>query len=98
MKEPALPESLRETFDQLGGGTAVAGRTSAFRKANARLWEDHSVLMEKYLGQWVAVGADGLIDHSESAEDLVEVVEGRGFDASGYVLQFLDPDPPSLIL
>ena len=91
MEKPMVNVSPQEAIAQLGGGHAISEMIKAFQKVTDRLETDRSSLMKQYPKQWVAVGGDGLIAHSESVEDLVADVRGKGFGSSEYVLEFLDP-------
>ena len=102
---------LRNAIERAGGGRAVYDRMLAFRRASVRMETDYKELLEKYPGSWVAVGVNGLITHAEvsrnvdgspahreAVEFLVKETARMEMDNSEYVLEFLDPDPNTLIL
>ena len=102
---------LRDAIERAGGGRAIHDEMMAFRRASERMEKDHQELLEKYPGSWVAVGANGLITHvevsknpggspahREAVEFLVKEMARMDISNSEYVLEFLDPDPKTLIL
>ena len=71
---------------------------AVFEEVCHRMDNERAALLKRYPREWVAVGKGGLIDHSESVEDLVDSVQSRGVRSWEYQLKFLDPHPPLFLL
>ena len=69
-----------------------------FETARLRMDNDYAELLEQYPNRWVAVGQDGVIDHSDSPSALVASLEKRGIDNWEYALGYLDPEGTHLLL
>ena len=69
-----------------------------FEAARTRMDNDYTALLEQYPNRWVAVGQDGLIDHSDSPSALVTSLNDRGINNWEYALGFLDPQGTKLLL
>ena len=63
-----------------------------------RLKREHSSLLEKHPQKWVAMGKGGVLALADSMEEMCEALETVGLRKAVYVTEFLDPDPPILIL
>ena len=92
-----------EKDSRLHGDEAVSkvpflAEWAVFEEVCHRMDNERAALLKRYPREWVAVGKGGLIDHSESVEDLVDSVQSRGVRSWEYQLKFLDPHPPLFLL
>ena len=46
----------------------------------------------------MAMGREGVLAIGDSMDEVLREVEGRGLHGADIVIEFLDPDPPLLIL
>ena len=60
--------------------------------------EEHAGLIEQYPDRWVAVGLDGLLTVGDTEDEVFKVIDEKGIPRSDVVVEFLDTDPPMLIL
>jgi len=69
-----------------------------FRKAVKRLWSERDALTEKYPNRWVSMGKDGVVSIGDSIEEVVSATGTMGISTADVVVEYLDPDPETLIL
>ena len=69
-----------------------------FRKAVKRLWSERDALIEKHPNRWVSMGKDGVVSIGDSIEEVVSATETKGISTTDVVVEYLDPDPETLIL
>ncbi len=69
-----------------------------FHSARLRLKKEDSALLEKHPRKWVAVGKDEVLALGHSMEEMFDSLETDGSRKAEYVTEYLDPDPPILIL
>jgi hypothetical protein len=60
--------------------------------------QENEALTAQYPNQWVAVGKDGVLAVRDSMEEVFAAVESADLRGSEFVVEFLDTDPPDLIL
>ena len=98
MKQPTVEEYLKDLVEEHGGVKALRERKDKFHEALLRIDRDYSALMEKYPNKWVAMGKDGVLAVADSMEEVFAEVESAGLSGSEFEVEFLDSDPPDLIL
>ena len=54
--------------------------------------------MEKYPDKWVALAMDGVVAIGDSKNDVLDEVERLGVRRRDVVVEYLETDPPVLIL
>ena len=103
MSSPTSPSS--ELLDQacamieeMGGAHSLIDDLAEFRQLRIRMSAEHAALIEQYPNRWVAVGLDGLIAAGDSEDEVLEAIDEKGIPRSDVVLEYLDTDPPVLIL
>lgn len=103
MSSPTSPSS--ELLDQactmieeMGGARRLIDDLAEFRQLRIRMSEEHTALIEQYPDRWVAVGLDGLLAVGDSEDEVFEKIDGKGIPRSDVVVEYLDTDPPVLIL
>ena len=62
------------------------------------MWEARPELMEKYPDKWVAITMDGVVAIGDSKNDVLDEVESQGVRRRDVVVEYLETDPPVLIL
>ena len=82
----------------LGGMEALRDDPNDFRKAVRRLWIERDALIEKHPNTWVSMGKDGVVSIGDSIEEVVSATETKGISTADVVVEYLDPDPDTLIL
>ena len=91
-------DEFEEMLAELGGVEALRDDPNDFRKAVNRLWIERDALIEKYPNRWVSMGKDGVVSIGDSIEEVVSATETRGISTADVVVEYLDPDPETLIL
>ena len=89
---------IKTLVENLGGAQALVNGIREYRQIVARMWSERAYLMEKYPDRWIAMGKDGVLAVGDSMDDVLEEVESQGYRGSEVVIEFLDTDPPLLIL
>ena len=85
-------------IDESGGSSALIDDLIQFRKLRARVANEHSRLVEEYPDMWVAMGKDGVFASGATREEVLQAVDRTGIAKSDTVVEFIDTDPPLLIL
>ena len=89
---------FKEMLAELGGVEALRDDPNDFRKAVNRLWAERDVLIEKHPERWVSMGKDGVVSIGESIEEVVSATEAKGVSTADVIVEYLDPNPETLIL
>ena len=94
--------SGKDYFDdliaELGGVEALRDEPNDFRKAVNHLWDEHDLLVEQHPHKWVSVGKDGVVAVGDSIEEVVAATEESNVNTSDVVVEYLNPEPETLIL
>ena len=85
-------------IEEMGGSGALIDDLAEFRKLRSRLTKEHPYLMEKYPDKWIAMGKDGVVAAGDTKGEVFQAVDRRGIVRSDTVVEFIDTDPPVLIL
>ena len=96
-KTSTLDEALA-MIDEMGGARVLIDDLEEFERLQVRMTEEYDLLLEKHPDRWVAMGMDGLLAVGDSEEDVYQAVVNQGMRRSDVVVEFLDTDPPVLIL
>ena len=96
-KTSTLDEALA-MIDEMGGARVLIDDLEEFERLQARMTEEYDLLLEKHPDRWVAMGMDGPLAVGDSEEDVYQAVVNQGMRRSDVVVEFLDTDPPVLIL
>ena len=91
-------EEKEELIERLGGAEALKKSFADAREVSTRFRQDWKVLIEQYPNKWVIVGKDGLIAAVDSPEEARDIARKNDLESSQFMIQYLDPDPPKLIL
>lgn len=97
-KQPMDESRVAGIIKDMGGVKALRERHEEVHRVFARLDRERFNLMEMYPDKWVAVGKDGVLAVGDSMEEVFAEVESAGLSGSEFEVEFLDSDPPDLIL
>ena len=86
--ERKLSSGEEEILDMLAEST----------QATQRLYEEYDRLKASYPDQWVAVGKGGLITHHKDLAGVITAFREAGYTGSQVAVEFLDTEPPVMIL
>ena len=89
---------VKSVIENLGGAQELVDGIREYSEIVARMRSERASLMEKYPDRWIAIGKDGVLAVGDSMEDVFEEVESQGVREADVVVEFLDTDPPLLIL
>ena len=89
---------LKELVESMGGPEAIITSMQEYHEIVERMRNERAALMEAHPNQWVAMGKDGVVAIGDSIDAVIEDAEAQGLRGSDRVIEFLDTDPPILIL
>lgn len=89
---------VKELVEGMGGPEAIIAGLREYGLIVERMWAERDALMEAHPNQWVAMGKDGVVSIGDSIDAVIEDAAARGLRGSDLVIEFLDTDPPLLIL
>ena len=95
IRDQAFWEGIME---ELGGPRVMAERMRAFNRVVKRMNDERATLMETYPDKWVAMSEDGVVGVADDLKGVLADVDGKGIDRTEVFTEFLDTDPPELIL
>ena len=91
-------EEKAELIERLGGAEALKKSFADFREVTNRFDQDRKALIEQYPNKWAIVGKDGLIAAVDTLQEAGAFARANGLKNPHFVIEYLDPDPPLLIL
>lgn len=97
-KESPKQTSIGEIIERLGRGKVLREKKEEFHQVISRMDKEYPTLMDQYPDKWIAVGKDGVLAVADSMEEVFAEVESRGLSGSEFEVEFLDSNPPDLIL
>ena len=89
---------LKELVEGMGGPEAIIASIREYGLIVERMWAERAALTEAHPNRWVAMGKDGVVSIGDSIDAVVEDAAAKGLKGSDLVIEFLDTDPPVLIL
>ena len=97
VKQHLLDEACA-VIEEMGGYGALIDDLAEFRELRARLTKEYPNLVGKYPDKWIAMGKDGVVAAGDTKGEVLEAVDKNGIARSDTVVEFIDTDPPVLIL
>ena len=85
-------------IEEMGGVGALIEDLAEFHDLHACMNRQRPALVEKYPGKWVAVGMNGVLAVGDSEKKVLQAVENQGVRGSDVLVEFMDTDPPTLVL
>lgn len=96
---PAVGEAyFQAAIEDMGGVQTLVRQMDEYQTIAARMREERPLLAELHPDKWVAMGKDGVLALGDSMEEVLASVEGKGMCGGDVIIEFLDSDPPLLIL
>ena len=89
---------IKTLVENLGGAQGVVDGIREYSEIVARMRSERASLMEEYPDRWIAIGKDGVLAVGDSMDSVLEKVESQGIQGADVVIEFLDTNPPLLIL
>ena len=89
---------VKEIIEGLGGVRALMDEMDEYHEIVARMRKERPSLVERHPDKWVAMGQKGVLAIGDSMDEVLREVESQGLHGSDVVIDFLDTDPPLLIL
>ena len=93
-----LMEQAIAMIEERGGVAAMRERMDEFHQCVVRMDNERAALLEKHPDKWVAMGKDGLLAVGSSIDDVLVEIDDRGMRDAEMLIEFLDTNPPVLIL
>ncbi len=96
-KKRLLDEAC-EMIAEMGGAGALIDDLAEFQKLRELMSQRRSLLTERYPDMWVGMGTSGLLAVGNSEEEVIRAIEEQGIRRADIVVEYLDTNPPALIL
>ena len=87
-----------EIVERLGGREAVVQSMETLESVHRRFEAERSVLLEEYPYKWAIIGEEGLLAVRDTFQETREYVRDYNLKNPGFLVKYLDPNPPVLIL
>ena len=81
-----------------GGFDTLRDRMDEFHSAASRMRRERPTLMNDHPNKWVAMGPDGVLAIGHSFDSVLVELDSRRETGTEFVIDFLNTDPPTLIL
>ena len=91
-------DDFEEMLAQLGGVRALRDDPNDFREAVNRLWDERDLLIENHPNKWIAMSKGVVVSVGDSIEEVVSATEAKGVSTADVIVEYLDPNPETLIL
>lgn len=89
---------VREMVERLGGNEGMIDASARYREVAARMFRERADLVKQHPDKWVAMGRGGVEAIGGALEDVLDQVDAKGVSRDDVFIEFLDTDPPVLIL
>ena len=90
--------TMKGIIDELGGAKALMKKMDEYQETVRRMGKERAHLATEYPDKWVAMGREGLLAAGDSMDQVLEQLEAQGVDGVDVVIEFMNTDPPLLIL
>ena len=99
-KWPENPGDLNkeEMIELMGGAEALRKSSFDFEHVTERFRQERKTLVQKYPHKWVLVSRDGVLAVGDTSEEVRSFAESRGLINPQVIVEYLNPNPPALIL
>ena len=91
-------EYLTATFGPDGPFKKLRENRELRKKVTSRFWDEREQLTERYPRKWIAIGEDGVHVLGDSLDETLAELREQGHGDYAVVLEYLDPNPPILLL
>ena len=91
-------EEKAEIIERLGGAEAIRQSMAEFRQVHQRMDQERKTLTAKHPNKWVLMCKDGLLAVGDTSEEVRNFAESKGLRNPKVIVEYLDPNPPPLIL
>ena len=90
-------EYVRAALKRSGPPKNLIAKAENRRKVLERLLDEQDALTHKYPRKWAVMGEDGLIVVSDSFDEAVTEIKGRGISRDDVQVEYLDPNPQPMM-
>ncbi len=97
-KKSELIEGYLTMIEERGGVPALIERMDEYHQCVDRMMRERDALMRKHPDKWVVMGKDGVLSVGDTLDQVLEDVEDRRRRGVQVMVDFLDTNPPELIL
>ena len=89
---------VKKIIESLGGAKVLMNEMDEYQEVITRMREERPNLVVSYPDQWVAMRREGVLAVGNSMDEVLGQVETLGVHTADVVIEFMDTDPPVLIL
>ena len=90
--------TVKRIINELGGAKALMEEMDEYQEIVLRMRKERPHLAADYPDKWVAMGREGLLAAGDSMDQVLAQLEAQGVDGVDVVIEFMDTNPPLLIL
>ena len=87
-----------EAIERLGGRAAVVDRLNTAHQVFERFNQEQDELVREHPHQWVLMGNQGVLTIKPTLEEVREYIKDNDLKNPYYLVKYLDPNPPVMIL
>lgn len=104
---PATPSDWKESVDEayaerwaasLGGVPAIIARAQEFEKVVYRMLDERPALLLRYPNRWVGMAPGDAFAVGNTLQEAIANLERTGAPMHSAIVEYMDPDPPVLII
>lgn len=90
---------VKAIIAQSGGGPALMRSMAAYRAAANRMWREAPALVESHPNRWAALAPGTELVIGDSLDEVLsKIATLTGGNLTSVVTEYLDPDPPVMIV
>lgn len=90
--------TLDEVLESVGGAEALHERMDQFERVMRHFHDHEAEWTGQFPNRWVVVTEEGVIADTDLLEEALELASKANLASSEFTVQFLNPDPPTLLL
>ena len=93
-----MDNSAESIIEAMGGAKGVRTLIEDRQSMFVEFWAAYPSLLERHPDKWIAWGKEGIVDVSDSRDELLRGMRSRNLTANDVMVEYLDTDPKGYIL
>ena len=90
--------TTEQIIEKMGGPTQIRADLEAHEAVLRYFHEHEEELIAQHPQKWAAVALEGVVAVGDDMVDVWDRAKKQGYRNANCLLQYLDPDPPALLL
>ena len=92
------PFDIDQVLKEVGGVEQIRERIRSYEEVCLKLKDMEGSLTKQHPHRWVALGTDDSLLIGDSLEAVCQAARDRGLESHQFAVEYLDPNPPILIV